>query len=298
MKTYSRLTLAFLLLILVVPQVGADAPHENGKEVLTWSDSSGKFKLEATFVELVDGNLVVLKRASDGKIGRVPLDRFSEESQKQALDLHKKLMKRARESFRDNFAATDNVEEKRRLANELIDQYAPKLKPSFKNFTGEGWDGALKAKGFEKMLSRCAVKKHDGLHGHIFEVQAARDITAAGLRIDSCYEVKELNGKTTEFDIRATDAVTDQKYNFEVKDWQKKTFNRTEQKLELLHQLERQKEALPDAVHVFFFNKAKKEIPSGVRQEIEEDAGFTIIARNNSPECATKLLKQLRAGSR
>ena len=28
MKTYSRLTLAFLLLILVVPQVGADEPHK------------------------------------------------------------------------------------------------------------------------------------------------------------------------------------------------------------------------------------------------------------------------------
>ena len=33
MKTYSRLTLASLLLILVVPQVGADEPPENGKHV-------------------------------------------------------------------------------------------------------------------------------------------------------------------------------------------------------------------------------------------------------------------------
>ena len=40
-------------------------------------------------------------------------------------------MARVRRAFRDNYAATDNVEEKRRLANELIDQYAPKLKPSF-----------------------------------------------------------------------------------------------------------------------------------------------------------------------
>ena len=64
-------------------------------------------------------------------------------------------MKQVRRSFRDNFAATSNVEEKRRLANELINQYAPELKPSFANFTGEGWDGALQAKGFEKMLSRC-----------------------------------------------------------------------------------------------------------------------------------------------
>ena len=64
-------------------------------------------------------------------------------------------MAQVRRSFRDNYAATDDLEEKRRLANELIDQYAPELKPSFANFTGEGWDGALQAKGFEKMLSRC-----------------------------------------------------------------------------------------------------------------------------------------------
>ena len=34
----------------------------------------------------------------------------------------------------------------------------------------------------------------------------------------------------------------------------------------------------------------------GVRQKIE-DAGFTIIARNNSPKRATAILKQLRAGN-
>ena len=32
MKTYSRLTLAFLLLILVVPQVGADEPLKDSEE--------------------------------------------------------------------------------------------------------------------------------------------------------------------------------------------------------------------------------------------------------------------------
>ncbi len=31
MKTYSRLILTFLLLILVVPQVGGDEPSEKGK---------------------------------------------------------------------------------------------------------------------------------------------------------------------------------------------------------------------------------------------------------------------------
>jgi|GEM_PF-4196495 len=51
MNTYSRLTLAFLLLILVVPQVGADEPPKDGEEVTVWSDSSGKFKVGALLQE-------------------------------------------------------------------------------------------------------------------------------------------------------------------------------------------------------------------------------------------------------
>ena len=95
--------------------------------------------------------------------------------------------------------------------------------------------------------------------------------------------------------IRAADRSTGEKYNFETKDWKKTSF--TEEKVpDLIDQLERQRAALPDAVHVFFFNKAEKEIPAGVRRQIE-DAGFTIIARNNSPKRATALLKQLRAGN-
>ena len=39
MKTYSKLVLSFLFLILVVPPVGADEPPQNGKEVTVWSDS-------------------------------------------------------------------------------------------------------------------------------------------------------------------------------------------------------------------------------------------------------------------
>jgi hypothetical protein len=47
MKTYSRLTLAFLLLILVVPQVGADEPPENGPYVEYYDD--GKKRSEAHY---------------------------------------------------------------------------------------------------------------------------------------------------------------------------------------------------------------------------------------------------------
>ena len=180
-------------------------------------------------------------------------------------------MKQVRRSFRDNYAATDNVEEKRRLANELIDQYAPELKPSFANFTGEGWDGALQAEDFQKMLSNC-VTNNPQRQGYIFEVQAARDIAAPGLQELVCNESISLGGKKMNLDILATDRSTGKKYNFETKDWKKTSF--TEEKVpDLIDQLERQKAALPDTVHVFFFNRSDKDIPSGVRGKIE-DTGF------------------------
>ena len=113
--------------------------------------------------------------------------------------------------------------------------------------------------------------------GYIFEVQAARDIAASGLEEIVCNESVSLGGKKVNLDILATDRSTGKKYNFETKDWKKTSF--TEEKVpDLIDQLERQKAALPDAVHVFFFNKAEKEIPSNVRRQIE-DAGFTFIAR-------------------
>jgi len=68
--------------------VVADEPPENGEEVTVWSDSLGKFKVEADFVELVDGKLVVLKRASDGKVIKIPLDKLDAESKSQAKSLH------------------------------------------------------------------------------------------------------------------------------------------------------------------------------------------------------------------
>ena len=47
MKTYSRLTLAFLILILFVPQVRADEPPENGPYVEYYDD--GKKRSEAHY---------------------------------------------------------------------------------------------------------------------------------------------------------------------------------------------------------------------------------------------------------
>ncbi|HJN67781.1 MAG TPA: hypothetical protein QF761_16355, partial [Pirellulales bacterium] len=66
---------------------------------------------------------------------------------------------------------------------------------------------------------------------------------------------------------------------------------------DLLDQLERQKAALPNAKHIFFYGRAEKDIPSGVRQKIE-GTSFTIIARNNSPKRAARLLGEMRADSR
>ena len=51
MKTYSKLVLSFLFLILIVPPVGADEPPKDGEEVTVWSDSSGKFKVGALLQE-------------------------------------------------------------------------------------------------------------------------------------------------------------------------------------------------------------------------------------------------------
>ena len=108
-------------------------------------------------------------------------------------------------------------------------------------------------------------------------------------------ESVSLGGKRVNLDILATDRSTRKKYEFETKDWKKTSF--TEEKVfDVIDQLGIQKAALPDAVHVFFFKKAEREIPAGVRRQIE-DAGFIIIARNNSPKRATALLKQLRAGN-
>lgn len=59
-----------------------------GEGVRTWSDATGRFKIEASFVELVDGN-VRLKRADGRMIAPLPLDKLSEADKlyiKQRLD--------------------------------------------------------------------------------------------------------------------------------------------------------------------------------------------------------------------
>ncbi len=53
---------------------------DDGKGVRTWSDKTGKFKVEGEFQEM-KGNVVVLK-GKDGKIVRIPKARLSEDDQK------------------------------------------------------------------------------------------------------------------------------------------------------------------------------------------------------------------------
>ncbi|MEM8670824.1 MAG: SHD1 domain-containing protein [Planctomycetota bacterium] len=51
-----------------------------GPEVRTWSDSSGRFKIEASFVEMVDGK-VRLKRADGKFLTPLPLEKLSKDDQ-------------------------------------------------------------------------------------------------------------------------------------------------------------------------------------------------------------------------
>ena len=53
--------------------------EDDGKETRTWSDTSGRFKIEAEFHKL-DGRFVVLKKA-DGKLVRIPKARLSKADQ-------------------------------------------------------------------------------------------------------------------------------------------------------------------------------------------------------------------------
>lgn len=59
-------------------------------EPRTWSDSTGKFQVNATFVAL-EGRNVKLKRADNGQVIAVPLNRLSKDDRRIALELGKKL---------------------------------------------------------------------------------------------------------------------------------------------------------------------------------------------------------------
>jgi len=67
------------------------------REMRQWSDATGSFQVEATFVKF-DGDSIVLKR-KDGKELNVPLDRLSEADQKVAATLKKEVPAKAENPF-------------------------------------------------------------------------------------------------------------------------------------------------------------------------------------------------------
>ena len=73
--SHIRRTLCAGLLLLLLLLSGSDAA-----DVRTWTDRTGKFKVEAEFVELVKGK-VTLKRADSDKTVVLPLSRLSKEDQ-------------------------------------------------------------------------------------------------------------------------------------------------------------------------------------------------------------------------
>ncbi len=80
MKTFqpwSFFAIAFCILF-------SSASAQLDKQVTTWADSSGQFRIEATFIRL-DGSNVILRK-TDGKEISVPLSRLSSESQKMAKE--------------------------------------------------------------------------------------------------------------------------------------------------------------------------------------------------------------------
>ena len=58
---------------------GAESPFKVAGGTRTWTDASGRFKIDAEFVKVADG-LLTLKRA-DGKMIQIPLEKLSNEDQ-------------------------------------------------------------------------------------------------------------------------------------------------------------------------------------------------------------------------
>ncbi|MAT72171.1 MAG: hypothetical protein CMJ58_21905 [Planctomycetaceae bacterium] len=76
---------AAMCCVMVLLLVG---PRATGGEMRTWTDKTGKFKIEAEFLEVLDGN-VQLKRA-DGQTISVPLTKLSKADQTHLRELARK----------------------------------------------------------------------------------------------------------------------------------------------------------------------------------------------------------------
>lgn len=83
-----RESCSVLLFVLVAGPCFSQLEVDSWLESTTWTDITGKFKIEATFVR-IDNQSVVLKK-SDGKEISVPLNKLNEESRKRAAETAKK----------------------------------------------------------------------------------------------------------------------------------------------------------------------------------------------------------------
>ncbi len=86
-KTLREYCFGFLFLLIASPCLAQPAV-DGWLESSAWTDATGKFKVEATFVR-IDQQNVILKR-SDGKEISVPLSKLNEESRKRATEAAKK----------------------------------------------------------------------------------------------------------------------------------------------------------------------------------------------------------------
>lgn len=94
----------------------------------TWESASGKFKIEAEFVQLKDGK-VQLKKESNDKLIWVDLEKLSQDAQKQARQLHKEVEKKM-----EKMAAASEPD-KSDMLGQIELEYSAELKES--DFNGE-----------------------------------------------------------------------------------------------------------------------------------------------------------------
>lgn len=122
LQVFSHKAYCFVL-GLILTTLGSTTNLYGQLEPATWTDSSGKFRIEATFVRMDRDNVVL--RNDQGKETAVPLTRLSSESQKQAWDQAAKLKASAppRSSGTARGAAAGN----RPASNAVVEQSATPL---------------------------------------------------------------------------------------------------------------------------------------------------------------------------
>ncbi len=117
-----------------------DERRSDARELRRWSDATGKYSVEATFVELRDGNVRI--RRKSGRVISVPIDRLSKADQRYVRDLLKR-ERAARARSQDANEANETGKSKPAGSRE-----ASSLNLSgWSQFRGPGGQGRSLAKG-------------------------------------------------------------------------------------------------------------------------------------------------------